>query len=310
MNYICEKCDKVFTEKRYYDQHLKKKLPCNSDELAIYKANKCKCEYCHDKFASVQSVHKHMEKCTKKPSEIEELKQLIADLKNQVTTLSVNGIVNNGVINNVTNNNVTNNNNSNNTLVQIIVPYGNEDLSFLTVNDYKRIFKKGCFSIPELISMVHCNEAHPECMNIYIKNLKDDYILIYDGNEWMIKEKTIIFDNILMKKKVFLEDKFDDYYDQLSFVEKQLFKKFLERYDVDEVINNIKLELKMLLYNNRKAIPKKPVKKNIKQITNATNENNLLEDIQIVKDKINAIVEEPENVDSNEKKPKKKTKTK
>jgi hypothetical protein len=228
--------------------------------------------------------------CKKKPSKEDELAQVIERLNNKIDELTKK--VDNPI---VTNNNITNI--TNNTLVQnvIIVPYGKEDLSFLSVNDYKRIFNKGCFSIPELISIVHCNEAHPECMNIYIKNLKDDYILIHDGTEWMIKEKSVVFDNILMRKKVFLEDKFEDYYDHLSFVEKQVFKKFLERCDVDEVINNIKLELKMMLYNNRKAIQKiskKPTKKT-KQIENITNDDKILalENVQPIEQLETPIVE-------------------
>jgi len=249
MKYCCEKCQKEFLQKSNYLTHINRKKSCISEEYEQEKISKKTCEYCFEIFSSPQSTKTHMNTCTKKPSKEDQLAQIIAQLNNKIDELSKK--IDKPNVTNITNNNITNNNN---TLVQIIVPYGEEDLSFLTVSDYKRIFKKGCFSIPELINTVHCNEAHPECMNIYIKNLKDDYILIHDGNEWMIKEKSVIFDNIIMKKKIFLEDKFDDYYNHLSFVEKQVFKKFLERYDIDEVINNIKLELKMMLYNNRKQI--------------------------------------------------------
>jgi hypothetical protein len=302
MIYCCEKCQKEFSKKSNYLTHINRKISCLKEEQDQYKILKKTCSYCVNVFSSPCAMKTHMNTCTKKPSKEDELAQVIINLNNELKEIKEK--LNNPT---VTNNNITNitNNNTNNTLVQIIVPYGEEDLSFLTINDYKRIFNKGCFSIPELISIVHCNEAHPECMNIYIKNLKDDYILIHDGNEWMIKEKSVVFDNILMRKKVFLEDKFEDYYAHLSFVEKQVFKKFLERYDVDEVINNIKLELKMMLYNNRKAIPKKPTKK-IKQIENVVNENKMLENVP----KNDIQIEDTKTNNQNEKKPKKKITTK
>ena len=125
----------------------------------------------------------------------------------------------------------------------------------------KKIFN----SIPELTKMIHFDVNKPENHNVYISNMRDNFILIYDGNDWQLKDRSEILDQIIQDKSVILEEKFNETISNLSDYVKNKFKQFLEIKDDDVIINRIKKELKIMLYNNNKIC-----KKQIKLKTNKT----------------------------------------
>ena len=79
-------------------------------------------------------------------------------------------------------------NNSNNTInVQNnikLLSYSDTDRSHLTDKDILKCLKHSNFCIPHLIEKVHFDINKPENHNIYISNLKNKYVMIYDGNKW------------------------------------------------------------------------------------------------------------------------------
>jgi uncharacterized C2H2 Zn-finger protein len=259
MSFTCEKCDAEFKAKGDYNRHLNKKIPCGKEERVQYKITKRTCLYCEVLYADVQSVGKHMKICPLRPSETDELKQIIAQLSNKMDNMSQQmekmqpTTINNNIqnINNIQNNNI------------VIVPFGKEDLSFLTLKDFSRVLRKGCYSIPELLKLIHCNDDRPEFMNVYIKNFKDEYMFTFDGKDWGVEKKDDVLANMIENKKNFLESKMNDMSEELPKYAITMFQKFLERSDNDEVIANIKDELKNMFYKNRKHVTKNP-----KQITN------------------------------------------
>ena len=259
MKYICEKCNAEFDKKYCYNRHINRKTSCVQDEKDQQIIEKRTCQYCDKIFAQPYILRHHLEKCKQKPSEVSELKQIILQLNEKIDNMQ------NKPANNTTNNNITTNI-TNNTINVVVNAYGKEDMSHITIEDYKKILQKGCYSISELIKYVHCNAKKPENRNIYIKNYKDDYILTFDGTDWNMEKKDDVFVNIIENRKNFLENKFEDYYDELSKPAKSTFKKFLERSDHNEVINNIKEELKNEFYKNRIHVKKKITKKKLKAI--------------------------------------------
>jgi len=91
-------------------------------------------------------------------------------------------------------NNTNCNNNNNNKIQNIhndikIIAYGKEDLSHILDKDYKTILNKGFKSVPALMESIHFNLNKPENHNIYISNMRDNHVLIYDGNEWQLRER-------------------------------------------------------------------------------------------------------------------------
>jgi hypothetical protein len=266
MIYCCEKCKAEFLKKSNYDQHINRKTPCILEKKEQYDLNKRSCQYCPKILASVNGAKVHMLTCKYKPSDMEKLTQIIIEMNNELKELKEK--VDKPSITNVTN--IQNNNIQNNTIQNIIVvPFGKEDLSFLTLKDYKKIFNKGCYSIPEIIKLIHCNDDKPEYMNVYIKNFKDEYMFTFDGKDWDIEKKDVVLNNMIENKKNLLESKFDDMQNDLPQYAINMFKKFLERSDNDEVKNNIKDELKNMFYKNRNHVIKtiKSTKK-LKEIKN------------------------------------------
>jgi hypothetical protein len=242
-----------FLKKCNYDKHMSKKTPCVLEEKEKYDLDKRSCQYCPKVLSTVHSCQNHMTSCKYKPSDVEKLTQIIIEMNNELKEIKEK-VDRPNVINNTIN--VQNN--------LMVSPFGKEDLSFLTLKDYKKIFNKGCYSIPEIIKLIHCNENKPEYMNVYIKNFKDEYMFTFDGKDWDIEKKDDVLNNMIENKKNLLESKFDDMQNELPQYAITMFKKFLERSDIDEVKNNIKDELKNMFYKNRNHVIK-----NIKNIKTA-----------------------------------------
>jgi hypothetical protein len=266
VEYCCEKCDVKFKKKCDYIRHLDKKIPCGKEEKEQYDINKRTCPHCIELYASPKSLGQHLLICKKKPSETDELKQIIAKLSEQL----------NNKIDDISQQmketkSITINNNIQNNI--IITPFGKEDLSFLTLKDYTQILTKGCYSVPELLKLIHCNDDRPEYRNAYINNYKDEYMFTFDGTDWGIERKDDVFANMIENKKNFLEQKIIDMQGELPKYAIKMFQKFLDQSDDNDVIASIKDELKSLFYKNRNHVIKNvklAKSKQLKQITNTT----------------------------------------
>ena len=79
-------------------------------------------------------------------------------------------------------------------------------------------------------------------MNIYIPNIKDKYIMIYEDEQWKLKDRQKELDNIYDHKEILLEDWLNE---QDKFpVLKKSFERYLNNRDNNEVLNMIKDEIK------------------------------------------------------------------
>jgi uncharacterized C2H2 Zn-finger protein len=271
MSFTCEKCDANFKSKCDHIRHINKKIPCGKEEKDQYLIQKRTCEFCEVLYADNCSVKKHMKICPLRPNETEKLEQIIAQLSNQIS--EQNNKLNDFMSQQIKSPTVQNIQNIQNIIQNniVVTAFGKEDLSFLTKKDYTRILNKGCYSIPELLKLIHCNDNRPEYRNVYIKNYKDEYMFTFDGKDWGVERKDDVFANMIENKKNFLESKMNDMQDELPEYAIKMFHKFLERSDDNEVVASIKDELKSLFYKNRNYIVKntKPAKK-LKQITDSS----------------------------------------
>ena len=137
-----------------------------------------------------------------------------------------------------------------------LLAYRETDVSHLTDQDYKSCLKKINHCVKQMIEKVHFNPSKPENMNIYISNIKDKYIMVYDGNNWNLANKKDELDRLYEEKEMMLEEWLE------SNPEKELkekFMKYLNNKEKDECLNNIKEEIKLMLYNNQKMIEYRPV---------------------------------------------------
>jgi hypothetical protein len=132
-----------------------------------------------------------------------------------------------------------------------LLAYRETDVSHLTDQDYKSCIKKVNHCVKHMIEKVHFNPSKPENMNIYISNIKDKYIMVYDGINWNLANKKDELDRLYEEKEMMLEEWLD------SNPEKELkdkFLKYLNNKESDECLNRIKDEIKLMLYNNQKMI--------------------------------------------------------
>ena len=131
-----------------------------------------------------------------------------------------------------------------------LLAYKDTDTSHLTHKDYETCIKRVNFCVLKLIEKIHFNPQKPENMNIYISNLKDKYIMIYEDGNWNIKNKTEL-DTLYKEKEMMLEE----WLDETNFPElKDKFVKYLNNKENDETLNMIKDEIKLLMYNKKNMI--------------------------------------------------------
>ena len=204
------------------------------------------CKYCEQSFKFKQSMYRHIKySCMKnKDEDLKELVRLLnlqlqhkdKQLENQAKQieklmgkLEINGSFNNNTINNYT-----------------LLAYRNTDVSHLTTDDYRSCYKKVNQCVKTLIEKVHFNPSKPENMNIYISNMKDKYLMVYDGSNWNLANKTDELDRLYEEKEMMLEDWLESNPDPIL---KEKFVKYLNNKESDECLNRIKEDIKLMLYN-------------------------------------------------------------
>jgi hypothetical protein len=146
----------------------------------------------------------------------------------------------NGSFNTTINNNIS------------LLAYKESDTSHLTEKDYISCIKQVNFCVKKLIEKVHFNPEKPENMNIYISNLKDKYMMVYEAGAWSIMNKEVL-NTIYNDKEVMLEEWLDE--EQHKHPElKEKFERYLNNKENDETLNMIKDEIKLMIYNKTKSM--------------------------------------------------------
>jgi len=238
VNYKCPRCGYETHIKTIYTRHLARKVICkpiitnnnlqeeyikydiihkikneskmNPNESKIYKneskmnPNESKniqkmyiCKYCDKEYSTNSNLSKHLKRCKDKQSDDEEKKyllELVDKLNQQLEKKDrqIDELIKKSGINIGTQNNIQN--------IQILA-HSNTDLSHLTDNDYLKCLKHSNFCIPHLIEKIHFNPKKPENHNIYISNLKNNYVMIYNGYKWMLNDREESIQNLIDEKK-------------------------------------------------------------------------------------------------------------
>ena len=275
-NYKCDKCLKEFSQKCHYIKHINKKFPCkenpqkstffpqNPTKMESNINNDLKCNYCGKVYSRIDSLNRHingycrikkandaqmealMERLIKIEENNKELKEDVKKLKEK-----------NSEYKNIINNTQNNIQNQTNNITFKINAYGTENTSKITVNDYKRILGRGMNSVPVFVEKLHFDENTPENHNVYISNLRDEYVLMYDGKKWRLNNRDDALQQLYEDKSDILETKFEELIEQLDESTIKMFNRFLKiKDDDDEKIKVIKKELKKTLYDNREIAMK------------------------------------------------------
>lgn len=187
-----------------------------------------------------------------KDDEVKSLREMVMKLIDKQTNANTQNIV---VNNNNTNNGIINNN-----LFLNINSFGKENLSHITLNDYKKYLNGFFPGFIQFIEKIHFDENTPENHNICITNINSKYMYVYENNEWKLKEKNDVIDNIMTKKYNLLGEKCEELEESKEISKKIIdnFEEFCEHYNSKEAQKNTKKEALLMIYNNKDKIASKP----------------------------------------------------
>ena len=140
-----------------------------------------------------------------------------------------------------------------------ILAYKDTDLSHLTDKDYLKCIKHSNFCVPNLIEKIHFNPKKPENHNIYISNLKNNYAMIYNGSKWMICDREDSIQSLIDQNEGILEQKIEEWLENGNEYPEIMkkFNRYIEKKEDDKVLNKVKNEIRLMLFNNRDMIASK-----------------------------------------------------
>ena len=215
------------------------------------------CEFCYKIYSTNSNLNKHYKRCKDKREDEQckrDMMELVKRLNDKLTKKDeqIDELIKKvGITQNIQNN-IQNNIQQN---IKILA-FKNTDLSHLTDQDYIYCLNRSNMCIPQLIKRIHFDPEKPENHNIYISNLKNKYIMIYDGIKWNLQSENETIEDLIDTNDFVLEQKLEEWMengkDYPEIMNK--FNRYLEKKENDDVINKIKNEIKLILYNNRKVV--------------------------------------------------------
>ena len=260
-NYSCKCCNYDTTRKFNYNKHLESnthlqnemnfKVSLKDDSSIKTQHQTFQCKYCEQCYKHKSSLSKHIKySCTKnKTEDLTELVRLLnIRLENQdkqietqskqieklMGKLEIHGSFNT-------------------TINQInLLNYNDTDISHLTDTDYKNCVKRVCKCVMGMIEKVHFNPNKPENMNVYISNMKDKYMMVYQNNKWMLTNKDHL-DRIYDDKESMIEQWIEENKDPEM---KKFFNRYLDLKKDNKTMEMITEEIKLLMFNNKNLIDK------------------------------------------------------
>ena len=232
------------------------------DDIEDEDDNLIECRYCFKVFTRKDSLLKHEKnRCkVKKENEkekeemnkmVELLNKQLEDQKQQINEL----IKKSGTTNTTTNITYNQQNNVSNNIK--LLGYRKTDISHLSDKDFINCISHSNFCIPHLIRKIHFDPNKPENHNIYISNIKNNYAMIYDGDKWNLSNRDDLINEILEEKEIIIEEKLEEWLEKGDRKYPEIMKKFtryLEKKEHDVVLDKIKDEIKLVLFNNRNII--------------------------------------------------------
>ena len=220
--YICEHCDKTYSTKSNLNKHLKKckeKIIVDKEYNDLKNLVKLLNEQLNEK---TKSLEKELEIKNKQLKEKD--KQIDAKDK-QINEL----IKKAGITTNIQNN------------IKVLA-YKNTDISHLTNKDFLFCFNRSNMCIPSLIKKIHFNPEKPENHNVYISNIKNNFVMFYDGDKWVIKDRDESIQDLIDTNEFILEQKLEEWVENGKKYPEIMkkFNNYLEKKENDSVLNSIK----------------------------------------------------------------------
>ena len=278
MNFICDCCNYQTKVKANYNKHLltekhikvSQKLAEISPKLAMVSQKLAKishetttlfkCKYCEQGYKHKSSLSKHIKySCNKNKTEdltelvrllnlqLEQQKDQLEHKDKQLETQSkqIEKLMDKLEMNNTytqNNINVTNN----------ILNYKDTDMSHLTDIDYNKCIKQASRCVLKLIEKIHFNPKKPENMNIYISNMKNNYMMMYKENKWNLVKKDEM-ESVYNHKEELIIEWFNANKDADLI---KSFEKYMNLKEDKPTIDAVQEEYKLLMFNNKDVVRK------------------------------------------------------
>ena len=102
------------------------------------------------------------------------------------------------------------------------------------------------------VVIIHSPDAKKE----FKEMLPYKFIEVYDGKKWNLRDRDETVDDLIDKNEFILEQKLEEWIEngkEYPIIMKK-FNRYLEKKEKNQVINKIKEEIKLILFNNRKII--------------------------------------------------------
>jgi len=295
---ICDYCNKTYVSYKSRWLHIKKYhtksdvicLPQNdvhvypdvkmtsknNNEKSVRSENSI-CKFCEKVLSDRKSRWKHEQICKKNNSEIETLKNIIYDLKDELIKQrdENKNIMNTMKIHPKTlqkiNNQITNN--INNGVINIIVPVGKENFNTILSDKQKKEILQGKDKAPiRLTELVYNDPNLQKFRNIYITNMSNDigYIFDEETQKYIVKRKEYILQKYGWNRRCDIEEFIADLENKMSTESINDLKKIIENYfNDDDYKKKQDKELLITLYNNRFQVENNY--NNINEIDNSKN---------------------------------------
>jgi hypothetical protein len=243
---ICDTCRKKYKNTITFTNHIKlnrckiadKSLDCkNCGKLFLHKDYRCR----HEKKCMVV-------KSPTSENSIEELKEIVIDMKNTIQDLIKDKIESTHITNN--NNNTQNIQNN----IHLTLNYGEENMTHITIKDIISFLEKGENGIEALVEYKHFNRQVPENCNVVIKNLNNKFALMYKNSKWEVVNKSHILQDLYTSNVTYLKGKFEEIKSNLPKKIMNKFQKFIELSRNVDIIEPILDNIRCILYNNRDLV--------------------------------------------------------
>ena len=263
-NYMKENLEKCKSLKKP-SKLLKKNLIFPQKPSFLLKKNEFDCIFCGKVFSRNDNLKRHYKKCKQKIDDDSKIEQLELKLqqeekdKQEIQTKLDNIVVELKNIKDkptTTTYNKTEHITNNYTLQQntvIINNYGEENLSFMTDKQLRKMtlnMPKGIYILAE---KCHFSKEHPENKNVRITNKKDNMVQIWKDNKWMYREKTTVLSELVADKYAILDEKFSQMKEkgEVTEVHQKKMDTFRERLETNEKYNKLlNKNMEIVILNN------------------------------------------------------------
>ena len=253
----CELCHTIFNRKTDLSRHSNKLRKCNT-------GTDFECDFCSRSFSTNSNLSRHLTTCKVKRNQddikrdaqitncrLEELeakcKMLLEEKLTATATASA-------TINGNSNTQHSHNpiNSLNNTTNITINNYGSEDLSHINLKRITFVFSKSFSSVVECVKLKHFHPLAPQNKNVCIKDIKSKYAYVFCDGNWDVIGRKKLIDNMYIDICEYIEEKLNEFNDELDGHIKLHINRFLDNKDDSEYADNIKIDLEALIFNKNK----------------------------------------------------------